>query len=126
MFHLDTHIVVWLHTANTAALPQYVRSALDAGPLSVSPMVELELNLLHEIGRTAGPGGAVLANLARTIGLTVSQIPFARVVSEAAALSWTRDPFDRVICAQALAENALLLTRDRRIHANFEGARWDQ
>jgi PIN domain nuclease of toxin-antitoxin system len=40
-------------------------------------------------------------------------------------LSWTRDPFDRTITAQALVEGQRLLTRDWIIRENCSIAFWD-
>ncbi|HVL82908.1 MAG TPA: PIN domain-containing protein [Pseudonocardia sp.] len=123
--HLDTHVVVWLYEDKVASLPTSVRRLLDSEPLVVSPMVGFELDLLHEIGRTAGPSAEVLTGLGRSVGLTVSPAPFPAVVTTAAGLRWTRDPFDRLICAQAIVDATTLLTRDRRIHAHLDRARWD-
>lgn len=50
---------------------------------------------------------------------------FADIVAHAHALSWTRDPFDRLIAAQAIAEQAMLLTADQHLRANFDRAIWD-
>lgn len=123
--HLDTHVVVWLHEGNLERFPVSVRRLLDAEPLLVSPMVELELALLHEIGRIAPTPSAVLAELGRTIGLGISELSFALVVTAAASLTWTRDPFDRLICGQAIADGRTLITRDRRIREHLPAARWD-
>jgi PIN domain nuclease of toxin-antitoxin system len=40
------------------------------------------------------------------------------VVTQAMPLSWTRDPFDRLIVATAILHRAPLVTRDERIHAS--------
>ncbi len=123
--HLDTHVAVWLYTDRTDTFPAAVRRLIDTEPLAVSPIVALELDLLHEIGRTEGPAAVVIAGLGRTLGLTVSSLPFAEVVAAATDLTWTRDPFDRLICAQAVAENEILLTKDRKIRSHLHLARWD-
>lgn len=123
--HLDTHVVVWLYINKDDAFPVAVRRLLDTEPLVVSPMVALELDLLFEVGRTEGPAEVVLAGLGRTIGLVTSPTPFVEVVGAATDLTWTRDPFDRLICAQAVTERAVLLTKDRKIRANLALARWD-
>ena len=123
--HLDTHAVVWLYESGTDTFPATARSLVDSEPLAISPMVALELALLHEIGRIAPPPEAILANLRRTLGLVTSPTPFADVVGAATELTWTRDPFDRLICAQAVAENQLLLTKDRNIRKHLALARWD-
>lgn len=52
--------------------------------------------------------------------------PFQTIVAAAAKLTWTRDPFDRLICATARAAGAPLLTRDATIIANEPAAFWDQ
>lgn len=67
----------------------------------------------------------MLEGLRRSLGVNVCGIPFADVVGAATDLGWTRDPFDRLICAQALAEGQRLLTKDRHIRAHLDLARWD-
>lgn len=123
--HLDTHAVVWLYESGTETFPTVARNLLDTEPLAISPMVALELALLHEIGRIAPPADLVVAGLGRTVGLVTSPAPFIQVVGAATDLTWTRDPFDRLICAQAVVENAILLTKDRTIRKNLTLARWD-
>jgi PIN domain nuclease of toxin-antitoxin system len=47
-----------------------------------------------------------------------------RLVPLAMPLSWTRDPFDRLLVATALLHEAPLITRDARIQEHFAGAVW--
>jgi PIN domain nuclease of toxin-antitoxin system len=115
-------VVVWLYAAQIDAFPRRARRLLEDEPLAISPMVELELDSLHEIGRTTVGAAAVLDELSRTIGLTMSSAPFADVVASATHLTWTRDPFDRLICAQAVTEDQTLLTKDRTIRRNLRAA----
>ena len=125
MIHLDTHVMVWLFAGQVERFPPRARHRMDAGSLVISPMVELELQYLYEIGRTTRPGREVVADLAARVGLVHSQATFADIVERAAGLPWTRDPFDRIIVASALTEGCALLTRDAHILANFPGAVWD-
>lgn len=124
MIHLDTHVLVWVLGGELARLPHGVRRLLDSAPLGVSPMVELELTYLHEIGRVALPAKDVLAELVPALELVVSTAPFARVIAHATGLAWTRDPFDRVIAGTALADGADLLTADDRLRRHLPIARW--
>lgn len=124
MTHLDTQVVVWLYGRQRDRIPPEVQRRIEAEPLAISPMVELELAYLHEIGRASEPPGPVLDQLGRTLGLVVSTAPFAAVVRHALDITWTRDPFDRLIAAQAVADDATLLTADQTILANFERATW--
>jgi len=39
-------------------------------------------------------------------------------------LSWTRDPFDRVITAQAATDGSSLITKDEIILHHYENAVW--
>ncbi len=48
----------------------------------------------------------------------------ADVTQAAAPLSWTRDPFDRLIAAHAIVANAPLVTADRTIRENLPLAIW--
>jgi PIN domain nuclease of toxin-antitoxin system len=97
---------------------------IEEGRLLVSPMVELELTLLRDIGRIRPKPSAVLSALARDIGLQMSEISFRETIGQAKLLDWTRDPFDRVIVGEALAAGAMLVTKDRSILANCTAAVW--
>lgn len=90
----------------------------------MSPIVELELTYLHEIGRVSEPASAPLAALRRSIGLEVADASLAELVQAAMALSWTRDPFDRLIAAHAVLANAPLITADTTILDNLPLATW--
>ncbi len=125
MIHLDTHVVLWLYLGASERLPAAVRRVIEAERLVISPIVELELQYLHEIGRAARPGRAMVEDLAGRIGLSTSGVSFAEVVDRAASLHWTRDPFDRLIAATALAENARLLTKDEHLLRHLPLAFWD-
>jgi PIN domain nuclease of toxin-antitoxin system len=124
VIHLDTHVLVWLYAGELDRIPPAARALLEAAELGFSPMVELELTYLHEVGRTTVPARTILDELLPRLELTTAAAPFASVVREAAALSWTRDPFDRLIAGQALADGAQLLTADATLLANLPGAIW--
>ncbi len=124
MIHLDTHVLVWLSAGEHERIPPTARGRLETDRLAISPMVELELGYLYEVGRVTTPAVDVLARLVPALELTVSNAPFAAVVAEALGLSWTRDPFDRLITAQALVDRAELLTADETILAHCRSAVW--
>lgn len=124
LIHLDTHVVAWLYAGQLRLLSKRARSLLEEQPASVSPAVRLELTFLHEIGRLTVPGNVVLDELAATIDLRVDALGFDRISREACDLSWTRDPFDRLIAGHAHARGATLLTKDRTMRANAPTARW--
>jgi PIN domain nuclease of toxin-antitoxin system len=85
----------------------------------------LELTCLFEVGRVTEPASAPLAALRKTIGLQVSDVSAAKLVQAATGLTWTRDPFDRLIAAQAIVADAPLITADRTILDNLPLATWD-
>lgn len=122
---LDTHVVVWLYTDASRSIPERVREALsEASELTISLIVLLELGYLHELGRLPATPHKVLRELARLVGLGVDQTPFATVVDAALRISWTRDPFDRLIVAQSMAAGVPLVTADKTILANHPSAIW--
>jgi PIN domain nuclease of toxin-antitoxin system len=121
---LDTHVVVWLYTGELERLSPTARQRMSASDLTISPMVELELTYLHEVGRLTVSGAEIIGDLAERIGLLRSIMPFRAAVAAAAPLSWTRDPFDRLIVADALAANSQLVTKDEVIRANCSLALW--
>jgi PIN domain nuclease of toxin-antitoxin system len=124
--YLDTHVVFWLYAGGSGApLTDRARAAIvDSADLRISPMVRLELQYLHELGRTGAPAAAIVDELAAVLGLRVCETPFPAVVAAAARWNWTRDPFDRLIVAQASLNGAPLVTKDRRIHERYAEAIW--
>lgn len=115
----------WLYEGADRRIPGTVHELLDAGEPFVSPIVELELTYLFEVGRVTEPAVAPLAALRKTIGLQVADVSFAAVAQAAAELSWTRDPFDRMIAAQAIVADVPLVTADRTILEHLPQATWD-
>lgn len=124
--HLDTHVVVWIAGDKLMRLPASTRELIAEMPLRISPMVRLELAYLSEIGRITESAETVIGQLTSSVGLEIDDQPFRRVADIAADCSFTRDPFDRVITAQAIAAGTRLITSDERIRAaRPDIALWD-
>jgi PIN domain nuclease of toxin-antitoxin system len=102
-----------------------VRELVESEDAFVSPIVELELTYLYEIGRVSEPADMPLAALRRSIGLQVADVAVVELARAAIPLSWTRDPFDRLIAAHAIVADAPLITADKTIRANLPLATWD-
>ena len=125
VIYLDTHVAAWLHGLGRSALSQRAADAIEsADELRCSPMVRLELEYLYEVGRTSEPALPVLDALQTSLGLRLCDAPFSAVIREAEAHKWTRDPFDRIIVAQAALHDAPLLTKDDHLHAFYADAFW--
>lgn len=121
--HLDTHVVMWLFAGDRRRLKP-VWKTLDRSDLVLSPMAVVELQFLYEIGRAKSPAEEVLAALVERMGLRVSDAPFAQVALAAVDQSWTRDPFDRLIVANAAVERKRLVTSDETVRAHYSRAIW--
>ena len=124
MIRLDTHVVVWLYTGEVERLSESAVDALERHVPVVSPIVQLELTSLHEIDRLMVSGTEVIDDLRERIGMQLSDTPLGSIVTAAAPLSWTRDPFDRLIVADALVASADLITKDATIAANCPLTLW--
>ncbi|MDN5789541.1 MAG: PIN domain-containing protein [Micrococcales bacterium] len=99
--------------------PGTLRDRLNSNSLRISPMVRLELTYLYEVGKITDPPDRIIGELLTTVGLTEDTQPFSRVIDVAERVSVTRDPFDRIIIAQALAAKNALATKDERILAAY-------
>ncbi len=124
VIRLDTHVVVWLYTGEIDRLSRTVIEMIESHLPITSPMVQLELTYLHEIGRLSVSGAEIIDDLRERIGLQLSDATLTAVVHAAASLKWTRDPFDRMIVADAMVASAQLLTKDATISANCPLAVW--
>jgi PIN domain nuclease of toxin-antitoxin system len=124
MIYLDTHVLVLLFLGQVNKLGRAARAAIDEGDLTASPAALLELQYLHEIGRLKPPVSNVVKVLVEGVGLRICDLPFHVVVENAMAESWGRDPFDRLIVANAKANEAPLVTKDERIQRHYSRAIW--
>jgi PIN domain nuclease of toxin-antitoxin system len=124
MIYLDTHVLVRLYLGDADKLGAAARQAIEDQELVVSPAAVLELEFLHEIGRLHPTASRVVSLLAEDLGLRVCDLPFRTVVDHALKEAWGRDPFDRLIVANAKANNAPLVTKDDKIHRYYSRALW--
>ena len=124
MTYLDTHVVVWLYRGDVELLSRAAQEQIQNKDLLVSPAVILELEYLYEIERLKPTAMKVIEALSREIGLQVCQLPFSTVVKHGLQEKWVRDPFDRLIVAQAKANDAALITKDETIRQNYRRAVW--
>lgn len=122
--HLDTHAVVWLYTGELKRIPKNLLSKMEQAELSISPPVIFELALLHQIGKTKDSEDKVISFLQREIKLKVDNVDCRKLFEKASDLTWTRDPFDRMIVACAQVSQVPLVTKDLHIHENFKQALW--
>lgn len=121
---LDTHAAVFLWEGRVEVFGPGARAALEGADLLVSPVTRLELGLLREIGRIAPDPDTIIGGLEADCGVLLTRDTMSDVIRHAMHLAWTRDPFDRLLVATALAHDAQLITRNRLIHEHFEGAVW--
>lgn len=125
MIYIDTHVAAWLYASGAELLSPEAHARLEAeDDLRISPMVRLELHYLYEIERTTVPGASVVDALRTSLGLRVCEAAFPAVAAHAEKMDWTRDPFDRLIVAQAAIHGAALITKDGAIRDAYEHAVW--
>ena len=123
MTRVDTHIIAWIYHGQTKNFSAQVTQLLEETTIAISPIVELELTYLHEIGRLNDNGSTIINNLIER-GFEKSENDLNLIISTANTLPWTRDPFDRMITADAIASLDTLITKDKTILENYEKAIW--
>ena len=119
MIMLDTHVAVALYEGRTGGLGLAARRAIDKNTVTISPAVLLEIELLFEIRRLREGAKVIAARLAEDLDIRVAAERFADVATEALALAFTRDPFDRLIVAHASLANAGLVTQDATLRYRY-------
>ena len=124
MIYLDTHVVMWLYTGQVEKLSEKVRELINENDLYISAIVQLELQYLYEIQRVTDEANEILFDLSDRIGLRICDKSFNTIVNRALELSWTRDPFDRIIVANAALNSAILVTKEQNMLENYENAKW--
>lgn len=123
--YLDTHVAVFLHDGLTEALSIEAKRLVEANDLLISPMVLLEFDYLYRRKKIGVSAEVLFTTLNTAFGVSICRFPFAATVQEALDIDWTMDPFDRLIVAQARAnQGSILITKDRLIRRNYRNAVW--
>jgi PIN domain nuclease of toxin-antitoxin system len=112
---LDTHVVLW-QLAGARALGVQAREAIAAAAeLAFSVVSFAEIGVKAAVGKLVVPDdlhahvvatGVRVLGLSADHGLAVASLPLHH-----------RDPFDRLLVAQAQLDGFTLVTADTRIHA---------
>lgn len=125
MIYLDTHVAVWLYAFGSQKLSEPARKLIaQSATILISPMVLLEMEFLLEIGRLTVSSQSIYGYLVERIPLEVCEAQFDKIIKAAVQQTWTRDPFDRIITAQATMNSSILITKDRSIRDNYNQAIW--
>lgn len=123
--YLDTNVVVWLAQGNLARISPRATSLLEQAELLYSPMVLLELEYLYEVKRTKLPARDIQSKVEHELDIRLCDLPFSTIVRAALDEKGTRDPFDRLIVANAKANGfAALLSADEEIGQYYPRTVW--
>ncbi len=112
---LDTHVVLWELEGSRTLSPAAQEAIEQATDLLFSVVSFAEIGVKAAIGKLSVPrdlfehvlqSGVQVLRLDAEHGLAVADLPMHH-----------RDPFDRLLVAQARSENLTIITSDRRIAA---------
>ncbi len=121
---LDTHVVVWLYEGALERISLDAQKAIDENECVISPVAFLELQYLYESKKITKQADEIFNELQNQIALTMLETSFKAVVQEAVKVSWTRDPFDRLIVAHAQFHRIPLITKDKKINKHYRNSIW--
>lgn len=110
---LDTHFLIW----TVLELPRMDDFPWldDYRPWGVSPVSFLEIQFLSEVGKLKVKQSEFIEAVGRDPRYAIDEVPLFSLVRQALPLSWTRDPFDRLLAAHSSARRIPLCTLDRRL-----------
>jgi PIN domain nuclease of toxin-antitoxin system len=110
---LDTHVILWWLT-DDLALSDEVKARLDDEPdVYVSPASLWEVTIKQSIGKLSEP--VDVAEEIRDSGFRELPITFHHAIAAGRLPLIHRDPFDRMLVAQAQCERLTLVSRDPHI-----------
>lgn len=117
-FLLDTHAFLWL-AAEPEKLSPAVREIVEEGSstLVLSAASGWEIALLWKLGRIElpEPPASFVSDAMQALLITPLPIGFSAAITAATLPLIHRDPFDRLLVAEAKRNSFTILTRDRII-----------
>jgi PIN domain nuclease of toxin-antitoxin system len=110
----DTHVLLWW-LSDDPALPAAVRRAVadSQNDVLISAVRVAEISIKASLGKLEAPDDLVETLAAEGFGTLAFTVQHAATLRH---LPWHhRDPFDRMLVAQALVDSLVLATVDRRL-----------
>ena len=118
-FVLDTHAFLWFVAGNDQRLPKDLQTLISNpdNEIFLSAASVWEIATKHRLGKLQGVGEIVKAPeaIASALRMTPLAISYAHAKRAGSFDASHRDPFDRMLAAQALDIDATLISVDHRI-----------
>ncbi len=111
---IDTHVALWWWRSSPLLSESARHAVAGASLVHVSAVTEYEIGNKFRIGKLdmIGDPAEALPRLMREHDFTPLPVSAAHARTAGLLPGEHRDPFDRIIAAQALAENMVVITRD--------------
>jgi PIN domain nuclease of toxin-antitoxin system len=110
---LDTHIALWGITGDPTLGDEFLDRLRDDPDIFLSPVTLWEITIKQAAGKLGGPPN--LAERVRDMGFRELPVSHAHAITAGRLPHHHRDPFDRMLVAQAMTDRLTLVTRDADI-----------
>ncbi len=115
---LDSHAFIWWDENPSRLGPVANRACFDPANelvLSVASVWEIQIKVMLAKLRLGKPLRQMVADQVQRNGLEILPVNLEHALSLDSLPSLHKDPFDRLLIAQAIAENCTLVTHDQAI-----------
>jgi PIN domain nuclease of toxin-antitoxin system len=110
---LDTHVALWAITGDATLGEDFLDRLRHDPDIFLSPVSLWEITIKQTAGKLAGPPD--LAERVRDMGFNELPVTHAHTIAAGRLPPHHRDPFDRMLVAQATTEDMTLASRDASI-----------
>lgn len=110
---LDTHVVLWAITGDTTLSQEFLNRLRHDPDIFLSPVSLWEITIKQTAGKLSGPPD--LAERVRDMGFQELPVTHSHALTAGRLPPHHRDPFDRMLVAQAVIEGFTLASRDPSI-----------
>lgn len=110
---LDTHVVLWAIAGDATLGADFLDRLRHDPDIFLSPVSLWEITIKQAAGKLAGPPD--LAERVRDMGFRELPVTHGHAIAADRLPPHHRDPFDRMLVAQAAGEGLTLVSRDASI-----------
>ncbi|MEU8331125.1 type II toxin-antitoxin system VapC family toxin [Micromonospora sp. NPDC048839] len=110
---LDTHVALWAITGDSTLGTEFLDRLRHEPDIFLSPVTLWEIAIKQSAGKLGGPPD--LAERVRDMGFQELPVTHAHAIAAGRLPAHHRNPFDRMLVAQAITESLTLASRDASI-----------